>query len=277
MLITRLDAAAVAGGYLSVRGLQQLLEAGVEIRDVPRVHAKVFVIGGEGFLGSANLTGAGLGTSALPNHELGVELDAELVAEARRTLLSWNSQPVTADDLVQLEADAKLITAPKQDAARHRLNPRTAQQLAEALLVDARDPGRGLWLKLEYGEPDLEGWRSSSYFASPKKGRPKFKPGDLVFICAQETHDCYAVVEVSDGAQFQPADYVARMQNEDPAAIERWPWVTRTDPRLVPEHLLQVKLAELGIAGRGLQNGHVRLSLDQFASGVRGLARTTCS
>lgn len=40
--------------------------------------------------------------------------------------------------------------------------------------------------------------------------------------------------------------------------------ITRTAPRLVPDQLLQLKLTELGIRGRGLQNGHVRLRFDQF-------------
>jgi len=41
--VTRLDAAAAAGGFLSTDGLRQLLDAGVLIRHSPRLHAKVYL------------------------------------------------------------------------------------------------------------------------------------------------------------------------------------------------------------------------------------------
>ena len=59
----------------------------------------------------------------------------------------------------------------------------------------------------------------------------------------------------------------------DDASAERWPWINRTKPRLVPDELMQLKLNELGVPGNPLQNGHVRLSFDQFTAGVRALAR----
>src|SRR4051812_26626421 len=39
-VITRLDAAAVAHGSLSTQGLRQLIDAGVEVRSLPNLHAK---------------------------------------------------------------------------------------------------------------------------------------------------------------------------------------------------------------------------------------------
>ena len=36
---------------------------------------------------------------------------------------------------------------------------------------------------------------------------------------------------------------------------------------------MPLKLAELGIKGQSLQNGHIRLEFDQFTAGVRALAR----
>lgn len=75
-LLTRLDPFAVAGGYLSTDGLRLLLEAGVEVRNAPRLHAKVYLVDREfGIVGSANLTGSGLGGSPNANLELSHRLD----------------------------------------------------------------------------------------------------------------------------------------------------------------------------------------------------------
>ncbi|WP_338324466.1 hypothetical protein [Actinomyces oricola] len=272
MLVTTLDPSAVANGYLSVKGLDRLLDSEVEVRHADRLHAKCFLVGSRAMLGSANLTGAGLGSSATPNRELGVVLSEDDAQDARRAVEAWPARVVTRADLADLLAKSERLT--RQPAApSEELDATTALQMAEQLLADARDPGRGLWLKLEYGELALDGWREDSWFASPKKGKPGFRAGDLVMACAKDTHDCYAVVEVADDPEHQPADYVARTAEYDPEAAERWPWINRTVPRLVPDELMELKLHELGVSGQGLQNGHVRLQLDQFTAGVRALAR----
>ncbi|MEB2528716.1 phospholipase D-like domain-containing protein [Kocuria rosea] len=268
-LVTTLDPSSVANGYLSVKGLRRMLDSGVDIQHVERLHAKCFIVGHRAMLGSANLTGAGLGSSSKANRELGIELDQEQAASARTTIASWPARTVDRGDLDQLLERSKELTGTER-TQRDRLDAVSALQLAEQLLEDARDPERSLWLKLKYGEPSLEGWRQESRFASPKKSRPGFRPGDLVFICSKKTRDCYAVVEVVSEPVFRPADYI---EETDPAFVERWPWVNYTKPRLVPAKLMELKLDELGVHGRGLQNGHVRLQFDQFTAGVRALAR----
>lgn len=105
--------------------------------------------------------------------------------------------------------------------------------------IDARDPQRSLWLKLEYGEPASDGWRERIWFASPKKGKPGFRPGDLVFTCAKDTGDCYAIVEVADEPEYQPEYYVDWTAAND--ALARWPWINTTRPRLVANVLLELK------------------------------------
>ncbi|WP_345081200.1 phospholipase D-like domain-containing protein [Brachybacterium paraconglomeratum] len=274
-LMTTLDPSAVANGYLSVQGMRALHQAGVEIRHVDRLHAKCFVVGTRAMLGSANLTGAGLGSSASPNRELGVELDLEQFHEALESITAWPSRIVSSEDLVQLEKDAQGLTSASSQSQAAPPDARSALQLAETLLADARDDDRTLWLKLEYGAPKRDGWREPSFFASPKKGRPGFRPGDLVFICAKESSDCYAVIEVTSEPEFQPEDYAAAVAVDRPGDLDRWPWVNRTAPRLVPDDLRELKLHELGVQGRALQNGHVRLRFDQFTAGVRALARLT--
>lgn len=271
-LLTTLDASAVANGYLSVQGLEIMLDAGIQVRHVDRLHAKCFIVGARAMLGSANLTGAGLGSSSSSNRELGVELSSEQAQEVRKLVFSWPARSVKSIDLEELLAQSKNLTRTTRGPAP-ALNAESALHLAEQLLADARDAQRGLWLKLEYGAPALDGWREESWFASPKKGKPGFRPGDLVFICAKNTSDCYAVVEVTSDAEFQPQDYVNWIIAQRPEDLERYPWINRTKPRLVPSTLMELKSTELGASGQGLRNGHVRLKFDQFTAGVRALAR----
>lgn len=272
VVVTTLDPSAVAGGYLMVQGLKKLLDAGIEIRHVERLHAKCFIVGTQAMLGSANLTGAGLGSSANRNRELGVMLDDVQRDQAQLEISGWPARIVNHDDLDELLQKSKELTRPTP-AETTELTADSALRKVERLLIDARDPNRELWVKLEYGEPALDGWREPSWFASPKKGKPSFKPGDLVFICAKDTQDCYAIVEVTEEPEYQPADYVEFWKSSDPAQYERWPWINRTRPRLVPDQLMALKRDELGISGQALQNGHVRLKFDQFTAGVRALAR----
>jgi len=270
-VITTLDASAVANGYLSVQGLRQLLAADIEVLHTERLHAKCFIVGSRGLLGSGNLTGAGLGSSAKRNREMGVKLNPVQVEDVRRAIGIWPSKLVSPGDLTfLLESAAKIATT---KAPGEVFDATSALQIVERLLADARQPNRSLWLKLEYGAPKLGGWLEESLIASPKKGRPSFRPGDLVVICAKETGDCYAVVEISSEPEFKPDDYVQALSSYAPDDCERWPWINRTIPRLVPEELLSLKRDELGVSGQGLQNGHVRLQLDQFAMGVRTLSR----
>ena len=270
VVMTALDPSAVAGGYLTIQGLRDLLKAGIEVRHVERLHAKCFIVGSQAMLGSANLTGPGLGLLAdKSNRELGVTLDASGREKASQEIVSWPARSITPHDLDELLTQAKSLSRPSKPADSD-LTPELASQQAEQLLIDARDTDRELWLKLEYGKPALEGWRQPSYFASPKKGKPRFKPGDLVFICAKDTQECYAVVEVTSKPESKPADYIAAV---DQSNVERWPWITRTKPRLVPDRLVKLTREELGVKPGGLQNGHVRLEFDLFTAGVRALAR----
>lgn len=266
-LFTCLDPTAVANGYLSVEGLIELEQNGVDICHVDRLHAKTFVVGSRGFIGSANLTGAGLGSSKAANFELGVELGAAQVRGVKRAVSDWPSQGVTVNHLEKLLLQARQLTRAEVPATGV-LDKDSALALVEQLLVDARDETRTLWLKSEYGEPALDQWRNEWYFGSPAKGRPSIKPRDLVVICAQ-TRDCYAVVEVTSEPIFLPNDYRAERGEE----ADRWPWVSRTIPRFVPNELLELKAHELVRSMGGLQNGHIKLKFDQFTSGVRSLAR----
>lgn len=279
-LYTTLDPFAVASTFLSVPGLALLLDAGVQVRHVDRLHAKCFIVGSRGMLGSANLTGAGLGSSVNANRELGVELDPDQIEEAWKMISAWPSRPVSKSDLDILAEEAKELPKPAQmDRNEYE---HSALLEVERLLADAREPGRSLWVKFEHGEPELHGWRKESWFASPKmgeetgeetKGMPSFRPGDLAFICANDTKDCYAVVEVIAKAVLQPQDYVEWASERDGEDADRWPWVNRTKPRLVPPSLIELKIDELRKRGQAPRKSHVRLDLEEFIAGVRALAQ----
>ena len=155
-----MDPSAVANGFLSVRGLHQLLDSGVTVRHVNRLHAgKYFVVGSRAMLGSANLTGAGLGTVANQNRELGIEVAADRVEQVRETINSWPSHTIDRSNCEFLEA-SRGLTKQAVSMPDDELDSLSALHLAEKLLTDARDPPtRSLWLKLEYGEPALDGMR----------------------------------------------------------------------------------------------------------------------
>lgn len=275
ILCTVLDPFAAAQGYLSVEGLRRLAAAGVELRHVKRLHAKCFLVGEQGLVGSGNLTGAGLGYTAEPNREIGVEVAPDQVAALRATIDGWPAHVVSAADLEDLEERARSV-APMPGRVPDPANPTELRCAAEQVLLDAQSGKRELWIKVEYGEPKPEAWLAPYFFASPRSGRPGFKVGDLVLICAGDTNDCYAIVEIAGEAEWKTDIPMFRGQVRNADAIERWPWINRTRPRLVPLHDVDYKKADLGLRAP-VRRGHMRLRLDQFTAAVRALGEDRIS
>ena len=200
ILCTVLDPFAAAHGYLSVEGLKKLAAAGVALRHVDQLHAKCFIVGERGLVGSGNLTGAGLGYAAQPNREIGVEAAPDQVVSLRKTIEGWPAHVVSDADLEDLEQRARSV-APVPGRVPDPADPTGLRRAAEQVLLDAQNGDRELWIKVEYGEPKPEAWLEPYFFASPKSGRPGFKAGDLVLICASSSNDCYAIVEVTGEAE----------------------------------------------------------------------------
>lgn len=271
-LITRLDAAAAAGGYLSTDGLRALMDAGVVLRHARRLHAKVYLADENfGMAGSANLTGPGLGASANPNLELSLRLRPEDSLAAWTQVDEWwnTSTAVSRQDLDDLDRRARALPraiavqlSPELDGADE-----DASQLAN-LVGDARE--RNLWVKAQYGQPNYDQWRSEFWFSSAAHRRPSFAPGDLVLIYAKDAHACYAIVEVVDEPRNDPR-YIVERGGRSEEEANRWPWVNRTTPRLVPMTERLVRPADLGFTGQGLQGGHKRIGLPEFVVAVRAL------
>lgn len=271
-LLTRMDAVAVAGGYLSTDGLRALMDAGVVVRHARRLHAKLYLADATfGMIGSANLTGPGLGATTDPNLELSLLLRPEDVVGAQIRADEWwnTSAPVSRQDIDDLDRQARELPraigvqlSPKLDEGEE-----DPSQLAD-LVSDARE--RNLWVKAQYGQPNLDQWRSEFWFSSAAHRRPSFAPGDLVLIYAKDAHACYAIVEVIDEPRKDPR-YIMERGGRTQDEANRWPWVNRTAPRLVPSSERLVLPADLGFTGQGLQGGHKRIGLPEFVVAVRAL------
>lgn len=263
-LLTRLDARAVANGVLTVEGLRRLLAAGVAIADCPGLHGKAYVVGQSfAMVGSANLTNAGLGESRTPNAELSVVVPRAEVAGVQEVLDEWwdASRYVGEEDLVELEERAEhLPKPPPRPPSRGGTHEDPGlEAVVEQLLADARADGVTLWAKAQYGDADPSAWQPEGWFSTGGRGTPKFAPGDLVLIYAQDEHGIYGVVEVLDEPTYDPRE-------------EQWPWVNRATPRLMPDPLVLVAPEELGLDTRPLQAGRMRLGLAEFAAGVGAIA-----
>ncbi len=106
-VVTTIDPVAVAGGYLSVDGLQLLVDTGVQIQHVDRLHTHCFFVGRRALLGSPNLGAASPGAAYLDEDEsqsgeLAVELTDDDLAAAWREIATLRSVVVDARDLIWL-------------------------------------------------------------------------------------------------------------------------------------------------------------------------------
>lgn len=269
-LLTCLDPRAAANHYLSIAGLTRLLEAGVMIQDCPQLHAKAYVVGTSfAMIGSANLTGAGLGSAQASNLELSVTVPRSDVPRVQSILDQWWDEgfEVGQADIDRLERQAAALP-PDPRPGPPAPRPRTdLSAVVDQLLKEARRDDVGLWIKTLNNTPDPDDWVSDGWFSSGK--RPSCAPGDLVLLYSKEEHGCVAVVEIAHSAEEDP-DLVADHLGED--AGRRWPWVNIARPRFMPYDPIAVTARDLDIKPQRLQGGPKRLQFNEFESGVRALA-----
>ena len=268
-LLTALTPASVANGFLSTAGLKALIEAGVDVRSSKHLHAKAYLADRRGLLGSANLTRTGLGLVPSSNLELMVDLSAEQLASAAHSLDAWwrVASRVGPGELAAAKAAARRL--PVTVAPPVIEDPEADDALAVgALLAEAREVG--LWVKAVYGDDDSGGWEDGALIASSKKGRPKFAIGDLALIYLRDHGVCNAVVEITSDPWNEPGELAERQI--PPAEAARWPWANDVRGRLWVPMAAGVAPDDFGIDRRGLQNGHVRIDLAEFAAAVRSLS-----
>ena len=256
-LLTVLDPVAAAGGALSLDGLRVMMSAGITVRSLPGLHAKVFLVDDAiGFAGSANLTSPGLGVGKRRNLEVTVVLSAAQLAEASALLAQWREEAEVVTDA--------MIDACEADAARFpvrisRTMIAAGASTADVELVNAlldESLRSKVWIKAMYV------YRFENWVNSSKKGKPSFNVGDLLVIYVGRTNCCYAVVSVAGETSHDPAFLIANGRSADEA--ERWPWVTPVDVRLRLPETHGAPIAEVGKSGQSVQGGHCEMPVGGF-------------
>lgn len=268
-LLTDLDPAAVANGYLSPKGLRRLMDAGVAVRSHRSLHAKVYLAGGRGIAGSGNLTYAGLGAGTNPNLEMYVELSTDQSKAAQVALDGWWAQSAEVDEAALRDVEDRARAVPDvivPPSPPVGVETEVAQVAAE-LLAEARHVN--LWAKAVYGDEEADWEGDDLWIASSKRGKPTFAPGDLVLIYAKDLHVCDAIVEIKAEAIWAP-DIIAEDRPQEDA--DRWPWLNWVSGRLWVASANGITPADLGFTPQGLQGGHRRLDLAEFAAAVRHFA-----
>ncbi|MCR6647271.1 MAG: phospholipase D-like domain-containing protein [Cellulomonas sp.] len=266
-LLTNLDPVAIANGYLSPNGLRRLLDAGVAVRSHPSLHAKVYLAGSRGMTGSGNLTHAGLGVGSKPNLELSVMLAQDQVKAAEVAFDGWWNASVVVNEATLGDAEAHARKVPTVVPPSPPPGRANVAQVAAELLAEARHVN--LWAKAVYGDAEANWEGDDLWIASSKRGRPTFAPGDLVLIYAKDLHVCDAIVEITAEAIWAP-DIIAEDRPQEDA--DRWPWLNWVRGRLWVASIDGIAPADLGFTPQGLQGGHRRLDLAEFAAAVRHFA-----
>jgi len=279
-LLTALDPVAAAYGSLHLAGVRNLLKAGVEVRHAPRLHAKVFLVDGHtGFLGSANLTGAGLGSVKAPNLELSAALTAEQIAAAQALVQDWwdSATVVTEALLKQVEDQARRVqvhSAPPPQAVSGSHPPaqpdaqRLTQEAADALLHQSLDVT--VWVKAVYASdnPDQMGWPQDGWISNAGPHQPSIADGDLLVLYVRGHGVCNAVLQATSNS-FHDPELVAADEGDE--AGQRWPWVNRTSVRVEVPVALGVPVGLLGLSGQSLQKGYCHMPTGGLATALRHL------
>lgn len=276
-LITALTSRAVASGSLSPEGIRQLLRAEFQVRSIPNLHAKTAIVDQSwAVVGSGNLTIAGADGG---NVELGIELGAQqrraLVAEYERW---WShATPMGEADLgpfmnVWGTAPRSISTGAPQSVGTP-LKPLGMTTQRTRRLAGIEPKSSSFWIKAMYHDKRAnagEWWRDLTWLSAVHSiradgpiDRPSYGPGDMMLIYVKEPRVVPAIVEVLSEPRFDP-EFV----NKETGSLDggRWGWVSEVEVVRAVSLAEGVRLESLGVSGRGLQNGHVRISSAQFAA-----------
>jgi hypothetical protein len=268
-LLTKLSPASVAHGSLDIDGLRRLRDAGVEVRHLDHLHAKVFLIDDAlGYLGSANLTSSGLGSHKRPNFELSVALDAPERANVDAALSTWHLSASLVTDAMFDECEAlaartRVAALRKIESSQQQQNrERAADEILEQSLVVT------VWVKAEYrtSQEAEQAYGPDAFVGTTKVGRPSFAVGEILLIYATGPHVCNRIVEVKKETRLDRAFQVA--QGVPAADAERWPWVTPVWERLLVPVANGVRLERLGLSGQWLRRSHCRMPVGGLAAAI---------
>ncbi|MDP9135814.1 MAG: phospholipase D-like domain-containing protein [Actinomycetota bacterium] len=274
-LITAVNDAAVAGGYLDPYAVERFVEAGFEVRSLRNLHAKVVVVDGTwGIVGSGNLTAAGLDGG---NAELGVVLGAKQAVAARdRHFASWwrAAEPVDMARLRRIAAQRR----PRSPRDRQRAGQGGIWKppIKKAPRLPRRRGSGGYWLKIMYdlpGRRPASHWRDGAWISDRHTlapdgralRRPSYEIGDhlVVYLAGGEQPRCPAVLQVTAEPVFDPR----RVRREGRAGDdERWAWLTEVDLVTAAKTIDDAPtLTDIGVSHESVrQQGRIRLTPDQY-------------
>lgn len=267
-LMTELNPGSAAYGSPNLNGLRMLLDAGMKLRHVDGLHAKLFLTESQGFTGSANLTSAGLGASSCANAELSVSLDDAQRREAREVYASWWKTATKLDHAAINECEQDAAKIPVRIARPPQASQRRADQVAIANRLLDRATQAGTWVKAVYRGADDYQW-DSPLVSSSAKGKPSFQPGDILVVYAKYARTCFTVLEVVGETTFDVQRQVE--EGVPPAHADRWPWVTDVAVVMDVSPIKGVPLARMGLTGLSLHNGHCRMPVGGLAAALTAM------
>lgn len=275
-LLVALNDAAVQGGYLDPRGIEEFVDSDFEVRSLRNLHAKVVVADRRwALVGSGNLTVAG---SNGGNAELGVVLAP---GQARRAAVDHFDRWWAAAEPLDV-ARLRALRGTRRPSSLERRQRRgqggffKAEPGAE-LEAFVDDPSRGgYWLKIMHHRPERESvtkwrgdfWISDVHRLRPTDGTPLLKPsyriGDrlVIYLSREGRRACPAIVRVTQLPRYDPA----LVRREGRAGdYKKWSWVTEVTGERVVAMKHAPTLADLGISAASVrQHSRIRLSHRQF-------------
>jgi hypothetical protein len=262
-LLVCLDPVSVAYGSLHLPGLRNLLDAGVEIRHLDNLHAKLCLTESNGFVGSANLTATGLGSGPQANLELTVTLSARQRDEAYKIYQTWydGADIVTPRMLKECERLAAKLPVRISRLPGKRPGSKGLSDRGDELLDLAA--GVEVWIKAI--DNDDRDWGPGAWISNSK--RPQFSVGDLVVVYGKAQKACTAVLQVDRLAYKEPQLLRDAGYSEENA--NRWPWISEVTCLLELPESRYVPIAELGKTAMSLQGGYCRLPVGGLAAALR--------
>ena len=174
-LLTAVTQRSVSAGTLSPTALATFLDRGWDVKSIPNLHAKLYVVDRSwGIIGSGNLTGAGIGRAGprAGNIELAALLDEAQRADASRMFDEWwlslNAETVTVENLEPFMDLEARVTRSKAGLTLGR----------EMLLPDSEDVHVVVQINLARAQlwwvnqgSTFEAERPAGYVFAPERGK----------------------------------------------------------------------------------------------------------